>query len=113
MTSVTVPAAKLTVAAGSGPMSRPSAELIGACMANAPPTAIVSVTARPRSMRPSYRDAGPRGAPARVERRSGLGFARAARRAEGDRRGVQRAQAHLAPGDALLDEGGRSHHHGG
>ena len=49
---MTVPAAKETVAAGIGPMSRPSAELIGACMAKPAPTASVRAMALPRSTPP-------------------------------------------------------------
>src|SRR5690349_9599330 len=48
--SITVPAAKETVAAGIGPMSRPSAALIGACVANPAPTARVRAMAVPRSI---------------------------------------------------------------
>src|SRR5215204_4996954 len=51
--SMTVPAANDTVAAGIGPMSRPRAELIGACMANPAPTASVRAMADPRSIAPT------------------------------------------------------------
>src|SRR5688500_15062643 len=50
--SAIVPAAKETVAAGLGPMSLPSAELIGACMAKPAPTASVRAMAVPRSTTP-------------------------------------------------------------
>src|SRR4051794_22639678 len=53
MNSMIVPAAKETVAAGIGPMSRPSAELIGACMAKPAPTASVRAMALPRSIAPT------------------------------------------------------------
>src|SRR5688572_11978027 len=58
-----VPAAKETAAAGIGPMSRPSAELIGACMAKPAPTASVSKIAVPRSTTPTLQ-APPRSNPA-------------------------------------------------
>ena len=48
--SVIVPTANETAAAGIAPMSRPSAELIGACIAKPAPTAIVRATAVPLSM---------------------------------------------------------------
>jgi len=46
-------AANETVAAGIGPMSRPSAELIGACIAKPAPTARVRAMAIPRSIAPT------------------------------------------------------------
>src|SRR5215218_1229309 len=49
ITSATVPAPKETTAAGSGPMSFPSAELIGAWAAKPAPTASVSTMAVPLS----------------------------------------------------------------